>query len=407
MYLSRPIHNPKLDLQHQKLGKLGNLSDSNTRHVASHMEDLFNIIENPQLRRDLAGVAKPRGINILSLDGGGLKGLFTLIVLERILAEAQRLDGSCNSQRLPCEYFDLIGGTSTGGLLAIMLGRLQMDIPSCKDAYRRMSVSILSRSTDGIPLVNIVRNIGNAVLKSSIFSAAPLVQAVCDIVLKRITVQERDILDNAGMSARDVRLLSTEVQRTLCFVCAVCEGHHRAERIRSYQPRNGRQKDTSSYTIWEAARATSAAPVYFPAIEIQGHYYFDGGLAANNPLLEVVDEASSQFPGTDIDCIVSIGTGKGPHNEPLPPIWKQAYAMIGRLTTTEAQYEQFMTEERYESLRPVCSRFQEAEILGKIDLAASDQLDEIERIAEDYVSDPDVKRKIVACATRIVESRRT
>lgn len=39
----------------------------------------------------------------------------------------------------PCEYFDLIGGTSTGGLIAIMLGRLQMTTEECKEAYRNLS----------------------------------------------------------------------------------------------------------------------------------------------------------------------------------------------------------------------------------------------------------------------------
>lgn len=42
----------------------------------------------------------------------------------------------------PCDFFDLIGGTSTGGLIAIMLGRLRMDITSCIDAYVGMSEAI-------------------------------------------------------------------------------------------------------------------------------------------------------------------------------------------------------------------------------------------------------------------------
>jgi patatin-like phospholipase/acyl hydrolase len=39
----------------------------------------------------------------------------------------------------PCDYFDLIGGTSTGGLIAIMLGRLRMTIKECRDAYMSLS----------------------------------------------------------------------------------------------------------------------------------------------------------------------------------------------------------------------------------------------------------------------------
>jgi patatin-like phospholipase/acyl hydrolase len=42
----------------------------------------------------------------------------------------------------PCDYFDLIGGTSTGGLIAIMLGRLKMDIEACIEAYLQMSKDV-------------------------------------------------------------------------------------------------------------------------------------------------------------------------------------------------------------------------------------------------------------------------
>lgn len=42
----------------------------------------------------------------------------------------------------PCDYFDLIGGTSTGGLIAIMLGRLKMDIEDCIKAYLKISQAV-------------------------------------------------------------------------------------------------------------------------------------------------------------------------------------------------------------------------------------------------------------------------
>jgi patatin-like phospholipase/acyl hydrolase len=62
---------------------------------------------------------------ILSLDGGGVRGLSSLLILREIMEEIQRRNGSLDVP-LPCEYFDLIGGTSTGGLIAVMLGRLRM-----------------------------------------------------------------------------------------------------------------------------------------------------------------------------------------------------------------------------------------------------------------------------------------
>jgi len=45
----------------------------------------------------------------------------------------------------PCDYFDMIGGTSTGGLVAIMLGRLCMSVDECITAYERLSDGIFTK----------------------------------------------------------------------------------------------------------------------------------------------------------------------------------------------------------------------------------------------------------------------
>lgn len=69
---------------------------------------------------------------ILALDGGGVRGLSSLLIIQRLLQEVQRImeeNGQSTADDKPprpCEYFDLICGTSTGGLIAIMLGRLRM-----------------------------------------------------------------------------------------------------------------------------------------------------------------------------------------------------------------------------------------------------------------------------------------
>ena len=62
---------------------------------------------------------------VLSLDGGGVRGLSSLVILREIMEEIQR-KSAVQDTPLPCQFFDLIGGTSTGGLIAIMLGRLRM-----------------------------------------------------------------------------------------------------------------------------------------------------------------------------------------------------------------------------------------------------------------------------------------
>ena len=62
---------------------------------------------------------------VLSLDGGGVRGLSSLLILREIMEDIERRIGADETPK-PCEYFDLIGGTSTGGLMAIMLGLLGM-----------------------------------------------------------------------------------------------------------------------------------------------------------------------------------------------------------------------------------------------------------------------------------------
>ena len=51
--------------------------------------------------------------------------------------------------------------------------------------------------------------------------------------------------------------------------------------------------------IWDAARATSAAPTYFRPHEVNGHYYVDGGLVGSNPVLAALSEAVALYGSID------------------------------------------------------------------------------------------------------------
>jgi Patatin-like phospholipase len=50
----------------------------------------------------------------------------------------------------PCEYFDMIGGTSTGGLIAIMLGRLRMTVDDCIDACTLLSDKVFKKKSQRV-----------------------------------------------------------------------------------------------------------------------------------------------------------------------------------------------------------------------------------------------------------------
>ena len=76
-----------------------------------------------------------RGVRILCMDGGGMKGLATL----KMLRELER----CTGKRIH-ELFDLICGTSTGGILAASLALQQFTLDDCDDIYRQAESGILT-----------------------------------------------------------------------------------------------------------------------------------------------------------------------------------------------------------------------------------------------------------------------
>ena len=91
------------------------MADSKPKSISLH-NGIFIVVDAPQIEHI------PR---ILSLDGGGVRGLSTLLILRDIMEEIGQRTGTFTLAK-PCNYFDLIGGTSTGGLIAIMLGLLGM-----------------------------------------------------------------------------------------------------------------------------------------------------------------------------------------------------------------------------------------------------------------------------------------
>jgi patatin-like phospholipase/acyl hydrolase len=60
-----------------------------------------------------------RELNLLSLDGGGIRGLSSLQILKQLM-ETIALSAGLSSPLRPCDYFDMIGGTSTGGYVCLL-----------------------------------------------------------------------------------------------------------------------------------------------------------------------------------------------------------------------------------------------------------------------------------------------
>ena len=85
----------------------------------------------------------PKHLKLLSLDGGGVKGISSLLILDAVMRELRDLIGQ-KDLPLPVDYFDLAGGTSTGGLIALMLFRLRMCTTDAIQQFKKIAQELFS-----------------------------------------------------------------------------------------------------------------------------------------------------------------------------------------------------------------------------------------------------------------------
>jgi patatin-like phospholipase/acyl hydrolase len=198
---------------------------------------------------------------ILSLDGGGIRGLYTAEVLRHF----EEAFGPVN------EYFDMICGTSTGGLLALALSK---GIPAAQVAnfYREKGPLIFPAKK----LWNEPRGKFRQYLANGKYDNGPLEEAL------------RGVLGDTQMS---------EAKTLLCIPSYNLTSGR--PRIFKYPHPEGHNYASKYGSMLDAALATSAAPTYFPVKYIDNCYYTDGGVWANNPVLCGIQDALEYFVGED------------------------------------------------------------------------------------------------------------
>lgn len=298
-------------------------------------------------------------LRILSLDGGGVRGYSVLIILQEIMYKTYvEMKGEAPRREQipkPCEHFDLIAGTGTGGLLALMLGRLRMDIETCKEVYIRMTRYVFEtdKTIAGIPyrstlfkaskLEEAIRqcvadhtirdaegNDGSAsqALMSPLSPRSPA-SAYGGAVSPRRTLSRASVA-SSGMSGPGYRnsaylpsrrgnpnalLYDSRENRTKTAVTAIYRGTPKNGQpvlLRSYDSRREPPPDFNC-TIWQAGRATCATGLAFKPIQIGQSVFIDEGAGKYNPSPQVLDEATvNEWPGRDVGTFISIGTGKRP-----------------------------------------------------------------------------------------------
>lgn len=85
-------------------------------------------------------------LKILTIDGGGLQGISTLLILDKLLGAIARNNGVPDRKPRPCDVFDVIAGIGPGGWLALLLGRFQMDVSAALAEWYNLIDCITPRS---------------------------------------------------------------------------------------------------------------------------------------------------------------------------------------------------------------------------------------------------------------------
>jgi len=88
----------------------------------------------------------PKPLKVLTIDGGGLQAISTLLILDKLLDSIATRNGVEGQRPRPCDVFDTIAGIGAGGWLALLLGRFQLDITSCLTEWYNIIDCIAPRS---------------------------------------------------------------------------------------------------------------------------------------------------------------------------------------------------------------------------------------------------------------------
>jgi patatin-like phospholipase/acyl hydrolase len=229
---------------------------------------------------------------VLALDGGGIRGVVSVVLLQRLAAEPA-LAGWLGRT-------DVYAGTSTGGLIALGLAR-GLPLATLRALYEQKGKQIFADSLldDILDLGKIAgadyssKNLAKE-LKAAYGETTTLGQLGSKVVIPTFDLDNKDDLD-ALVAAGKLTADEAKAQRTW--------------KPKVFHNFPGADADDDALA-WRVGMATSAAPTYFPAFD----GYVDGGVFANNPslvaLAQTQDErATGACPGLDEIVLLSLGTG--------------------------------------------------------------------------------------------------
>ncbi|XP_052087063.1 calcium-independent phospholipase A2-gamma-like [Mytilus californianus] len=253
---------------------------------------------------------KGKGVRVLSIDGGGTRGVIAIQTLKMIQEQ-------CKTDITKC--FDYVCGTSQGAILACLIFLLKVPLADAEERYMEFS-QMFNR--------NAVLGTGKLVWDHAFYDTD-----LWEKILKMNFSEDKTMADCAKddtcpkVSAISC-LLNVPKMKSFMF-----RTYNLPPGVFSHYPGNCKHK------VWEAIRASSAAPVYLKEFVLGDFIHQDGGLMANNPAAIAVSECKLLWPDEAIQCVISLGNGRFEPNLEITPsknaVKEKVAKIIDAATNTE------------------------------------------------------------------------
>ena len=208
-------------------------------------------------------------MRVLSIDGGGIRGLIPALVL----AEIERRAG-----RPVSELFDLIAGTSTGGIIACAV--------CAPDPMRAEAVAALYEE-EGPEIFD--RSVWQRIRSAEGLLDEKYDATALDRVLERFLGGKR-----LAESRPELIVPTYDMSEPGPYF---------------FKTSKARERRTEDVPLTVVARSTSAAPTYFEPLPVDERALVDGGIFAVNPAMSAYAEVLRDHPGADV-VLLSLGTGQ-------------------------------------------------------------------------------------------------
>lgn len=253
-----------------------------------------------------------RGLRILSIDGGGTRGILAIELLRQLEL--------CTGRRV-YELFDYVAGVSTGAILSYLLGGLHTSLDRCESLYRNMSLEVFNQ--------NYWWGTGRLVWSHAYYDTSYWTDAI-----KRVFEDKTLLETTRDPCSPKVGAVSVAVNQPT-LKPYVFRNYNLPHRVESHY------FGSCKHQMWQAVRASGAAPGYFEEFELDGFVHQDGGLMCNNPTAVAIHEAKLLWPNESIQCVVSLGGGRfipqvKEQDQGFSSLKKKILKVIDSATDTEA-----------------------------------------------------------------------